>query len=154
MPRTQNDKWAPKQGETLVCAMHKLPITFAKGKRRARVSGAVKDVDAEIGACPVDVDPAKAPEGYEDGWRKCNDPHVVIGKDGVSVYVPGLVAWKRPIPADEAKANLAAYKKDPEDYLKSVVPLKQPALTLTARARQNTEKVAAGEPEAKKKGKE
>jgi len=102
-------KWAPKQGETQVCALHKLPITEKKGKKYVRSAGATKLVDCTYYVCPAG----------------CSDPHVEIDGDK-STPVVGLTAWKRTAKIADAEANLAEFKKDKAAYLAKVVPVPQP----------------------------
>jgi len=102
-------KFVKKAGEMEVCALHKLPIEERKGKRQVRASGEVKLVDATYYVCPAG----------------CCDPHVEIDGDKTT-FVPGLTAWKRSIPIDTAKANLAEFKKDKDAYLAKTVPVRKP----------------------------
>jgi len=102
-------KFVKKPGETEVCALHRLPIEERKGKRMVRASGKVQIVDATYYVCPAG----------------CCDPHVEIDGDKTT-YVPGLTAWKRSIPIDTAKANLAEFKKDKDAYIAKVMPVRRP----------------------------
>ena len=106
---TPAGKWAPKTGEMQVCALHKLPISENKGKKYVRSAGEVKLVDAVYFSCPAG----------------CCDPHVEIDGDKTTP-VMGLTAWKRTAKIDDAKANLAEFKKDKAAYLAKVVPVPAP----------------------------
>ena len=105
-------KFEKGTGETEVCALHKLPIEERKGKRRVRLAGRVQDVDATYYVCPAG----------------CCDPHVE-GSGDKTTPVAGLSAWKRAIKIDDAKANLAEFKKDKPAYLEKTVPKPKPAKT-------------------------
>jgi hypothetical protein len=84
-----------------VCALHKLPVAQRKGKRYGRVPGkGIELVDADIWYCPAG----------------CSDAHATVDGDK-TVAVPGLTAWKRAMPIDEAKANMAEFQKDKAAYL-------------------------------------
>ena len=102
-------KFAPKAHEMPVCALHKLPIEERKGKKMVRAAGQVQLVDATYYVCPAG----------------CCDPHVEIDGDK-TVPVLGLTAWKRSLPIDDAKANLAEFKKDKAAYLSKMVPVPRP----------------------------
>jgi len=102
-------KWAPKQGETQVCALHKLPISEKKGKKFVRAAGETKLVDCTYFVCPAG----------------CCDPHVEVSGDQTTPVV-GLTAWKRTAKIAVADANLAEFKKDKAAYLAKVVPVPQP----------------------------
>lgn len=107
------NKWAPGPKEVMTCALHKLPLESRKGKRYGRVPGkGVQAVDADIWFCPAG----------------CTDPHV-IKREGEEqdTFVPGLTAWKRPLAADLADANLAAYKENPKAYLAALAGGKIPS---------------------------
>jgi hypothetical protein len=102
-------KWSPKQGETLVCALHKLPLDEKKGKKYVRSAGEVKLVDCTYFVCPAG----------------CCDAHVEIDGDKTTP-IPGLTAWKRTAKEEAAKAALAEFKKDKAGYVAKVVPVQQP----------------------------
>ena len=102
-------KFVKRAGEMEVCALHKLPIEERKGKRQVRASGKVQIVDATYYVCPAG----------------CCDQHVEIDGDKTT-FVPGLTAWKRSIPIEAAKANLAEFKKDKDAYLAKTVPVRKP----------------------------
>lgn len=124
---TSLGKFAPKAHEMPVCALHKLPITEQHGKRYVRAKGEVKLVDTVYFTCPAG----------------CCDPHVEIDGDKTTPIV-GLTAWKRALPIDDAKANLAEFKKDARAYIAKVVPVRGPLQTV---AKKLTEKLGAGKPE-------
>jgi len=88
-------KWSPKQGETQVCALHKLPISEKKGKKFVRAAGETKLVDCTYFVCPAG----------------CCDPHVEVNGDQTTPVV-GLTAWKRTAKIAVVDANLAEFKKD------------------------------------------
>jgi len=102
-------KFIKRAGEMEVCALHKLPLEERKGKKQVRAAGKVQIVDTTYYVCPAG----------------CCDPHVEIDGDKTN-FVPGLTAWKRSIPIDDAKANLAGFKKDKDAYIAKIVPIRKP----------------------------
>ena len=105
-------KFRKGAGETEVCALHRLPIEEKKGKKMVRAAGKRQIVDTVYYVCPAG----------------CCDPHVELDGDKTTP-IAGLSAWKRAIPIDDAKANLAEYRKDKAAYIAKMVPVPKPAKT-------------------------